>query len=535
MKFLYQNFSIYNRNELIKKLDLKENVSTEILFDAAYRIWGEKLCSEINGDFAFAVYDGKKNKIFAARDPLGIKALYYVVVKGQCYFSDDIDELFELSGIKKEVSIKAMKSMLYQSAVDYEDTMYENIKRIPPGHYCKVIQGRVELHRYWFPEKIFINYSISINDATQKFKELFEKAIVSRIDNVDDTAFELSGGLDSSSIVSVMKKKFPQQAIETYSMYFGALKCDESSYISSVEEMYDFHTTNVNTSDLDYKKRYNFDFNYRMSPHWPVTLTFTMYFPMIEKMKKDGKRVIVTGQGGDHLLTGNCYVVADLLRRSRYRQALREFSHSIFTFGYYLKCTAISQMSTKEKEAIKKVLSVFSISKDTAKTGTITDMFSLKNIKSLSQRADIYALVSASQSTTMDGNVLHAIEKIYDVEFRHPFFDKELVEFVLSLPSEHKYSQGWIKVLLRIAMDGVLPEKVRSRSDKAEFLEVLIQQLEAMDMQQLLKNSYLAELSVFPQRGIDRLIKDFKNGNYKKIVFLWRVVNLEYWYHSIRK
>ncbi len=533
MKFNYSNLTLYDKREVLSKFPTANLIHTdEELIQIAYETWGEKLFNKINGDFAFSFYDEETDTLFAARDPLGVKALYYVLNDGQYYFSGSIDELFELSKIEKKANLNSMRTLLTLTAVEYEDTMYEGICRVPPGHYLKIIKGEESLIRYWYPEKIETDYAMTLDDASVKFRRLFERAIVSRVGDDGKTAYELSGGLDSSSVVSLLKNKYPEKKIDTYSMCFDGLQCDESEYIRSVEEKYDFKTTNIASASIDYKSKFDFQFNYKMNPHWPVTTTFTMIFPMVEQMHKNGKKIIITGQGGDHLLTGHCTVLGDLLKRREFRKVSKEVVSTTYSFKYIIGCALLPLVNQKTKNILKKICSPFLKAKSVSEKEKLEDLFQLENMTSILKRSDINALVSAAQSTIMDGNALHALENIYNVEFRHPFYDKDLVEFVLSLPPEYLYSQGWIKMLLRYSMEDILPDKIRSRRDKAEFSEVLRQQLEAIDFNTLLENSNLVSLGLIEQKEIDNLIEQFHNEDNKELLHLWSIVNLEYWYQK---
>lgn len=529
LKFKYKNLSIYNRDELLIELQLEKSSSNEELVLKGYEVWRETFFNKINGDFAFAIYDEDKDLIIAARDALGIKALYYVVNNGQYYFSNDIDELFRLSGLEKKPNINSMRTLLEQKAVDYEDTMYENIKRVPLGHYLKFEKDKHSLNRYWFPEKIDIDYNISLNEAAKKFKALFAKSILARVDDAKETVYELSGGLDSSSIVSLLKNQYPEQKTDTFSMSFEGLNCDESPYIEAIEEKYNFQTKRINVEKLDYTHKYNFDFNYSMSPHWPITTTFTMSLPMMEAMKKNGKKVIITGQGGDHLLTGNCYILADLFQRAKFKKIWKELMYVHYGHIHSLtSCVVLPLLDKNQKKIIKRLLSPFI--KSFKKENNLQDIFELKEMTSASKKVDIHILISAAQSTLMDGNLFHAAESTYDLEFRHPFFDKKLVEFILTLPTEYKYSRSWIKVLLRYAMEDVLPEKIRLRNTKAEFSEILIQQLNAFDLRKLFENSSLVSLDLVKENEINNLLNEFEHKKYNNLSLIWRIVNLEYWY-----
>ena len=116
------------------------------------------------------------------------------------------------------------------------------------------------------------------------------------------------------------------------------------------------------------------------------------------------------------------------------------------------------------------------------------------------------------------------------MEYRHPFFDLELVEFALSLPPEMKYKAGIIKWIWRRAMDGILPEKIKNRTDKAEFSEVLIQQIDAIDLSELLDDPYIVKLGLIEQSLIDEERKAYEEKTVTYIVFLWAIINMEYWY-----
>ena len=104
----------------------------------------------------------------------------------------------------------------------------------------------------------------------------------------------------------------------------------------------------------------------------------------------------------------------------------------------------------------------------------------------------------------MDGNLFHCAEEHFGIEYRHPYFDLELVEFALSLPPEMKYKQRTIKWILRKAMNGILPDKIRDRKDKAEFSEVITQQIDAINLGVLLDEPYIVQLGLLEQSLIDQ-------------------------------
>ncbi len=178
------------------------------------------------------------------------------------------------------------------------------------------------------------------------------------------------------------------------------------------------------------------------------------------------------------------------------------------------------------------MVKLFSRSEGEYEVLKMVDLFQLEQIDANLKRTAIGALTSPAQSTMMDGSALHSLERLYGVEFRHPFYDKALVEFVLSLPPEFIYSQGWIKMLLRYAMKDILPDAIRSRRDKADFYEVLQQQLQAINVSTLLEKENLVSLGLIEQKELERMVQDYEEGNTQHLLSLWTAVNIEYWYQQ---
>lgn len=507
-------------------------LSTEDTILEKYEKYDTEIVNMLRGDFSFALYDQKKNIIFAARDPLGTKSLYYTKTESKYHFSFTINDLLSLSEVKKIPNLKSMATMLECQAVNNFETMYENIYRLPPGYSMtiNIDSGNKTIERYWHPEKIEIDNDISEDEASRKVYELFYKAIYSRIDDLDETAFELSGGLDSSSVVAILTQKENASSISSYSMEFDNLDCDESKYIDAILSKSPLNHQIFRTANINYKDKYSLNYLYTLSPDWPIVTTFAMSIPMVEQMVADGKKIILTGQGGDHLFTGTPYVMNSLLRRGKFislAKELRYYKHPLRVFRDYALRPFLSSNSI---EIIKKLLGK-----------KPTDPFELRdcnylaadftsNIKDPARKLDLDLLTWAMHTTMMDSNIFHCMEKQFGVEYRHPFFDRDLVELVLSLPPEMKYKNRKIKWIWREAMKGILLEKVRQRTDKAEFSEIIMRQIDAIDLDELLDDPCIVKLKLISREKIDRYIKSYKKRSKKYTIALWSAINVEYWY-----
>jgi asparagine synthase (glutamine-hydrolysing) len=155
-------------------------------------------------------------------------------------------------------------------------------------------------------------------------------------------------------------------------------------------------------------------------------------------------------------------------------------------------------------------------------------------IKNPVRKETLDAITMAHFTTVMDGNIFHCAERHFGIEYRHPFFDRELVEFALSLPPEMKYRNRTIKRILRRAMEGVLPEKIRQRRDKAEFSEIISQQIDAVDLDELLGDPHILRLGLLNREDIDECLEGYRSGKPLWVSRLWAMINVEYWYRHSR-
>ena len=467
---------------------------------------------------------------YAKRDPLGIKPLYYTKSEGLYHFSVNINQLLSLPHVLKQPNLHAMRTMMQGFAVDYEETMYEGIYRVPPGHSITIKNGKKKVERYWFPEKIKINYDISEEEAIETLNAVLEEAVAKSVTALSQTAFELSGGLDSSSVVSVLAQKEDPSKIDSYSMDFGALKCDESTYVDTMLETYQVNHQKIVVDKLDYKEKYSLKNLYEISPHWPISLTFAMLLPMLEQMKIDGKKVVVSGQGGDHLFTGSPYVLYDLLLRRKFGEFYKELNSYKRPWAAFKSYIIRPMLGEKNTERIKKLMGKKRKEKGFWDSCDIVDLSDKLCLKNPVLKNGLDMVTTAYHSTVMDGNLFHCAQEHFGIEYRHPFFDKVLVEFALSLPAEMKYRNRTIKRILRKAMKGILPEKIRLRKDKAEFSEIIRQQIDAIDVEVLLNEPNIVRLGLITQEDVLLCKKRYEDGEAGYVSYFWVMINVEYWY-----
>ncbi len=522
----------------------KEYRQFEVLFchdttriSEAYRQFGKSCLDHLPCEESFVIIDHEKKYVFAARDIIGITPLYYTIAEGKVYLETDMGRLFTKSALAPEPDMQTMHQIVHYQAIAYERTMYRGVFRVPPGHYMKILaNGTYKIERYWKPEEIEQNEALDEEEAVETFQKLFDDAIFSRIDNIDRTGFELSGGLDSSSVVSWVKQRYPKKRIKAFSMSFQSLKeCDEIQYAQAVKNKYDIDLYCAQTDKMDYKTEYSLKKNYDMHPYWPIFITYTMGFSIVEQVCRNGLNTVLTGQGGDNILAGNPFILYDLFVTRQFKRLYQELRYVPQPHKKLIHYVLYPMIGEKNLNRLRNAVRTirrgsFTKKTDSCQVPKVEELYECYDGKSYAFKAELAGVLHSSLSVLLESSYYTVAEKYYGIRFRHPFFDRQLIEFALSLPMHMKYSAGFSKRLLRVAMKGILPEEIRQRDDKAQFTDVLKQQIDALDIRALFENAYLAKLGIMEQKSLDQYVQRYKSGEMRSVVYFWQLINLEYWY-----
>lgn len=527
-----------NRDQLISLLKITSQSSNADIILSAYEKWGKDCLQYLIGDFAFIISDLVKQEIFCARDRLGIKPFYYVLNDSYFAFSSDISTLFQLNTIEKQPDIDMMQSFLYYAQVTPDHTLFQEVRRLPAGHCLIIKNKKIEVLRYWNPEKIKINREISFQAASSQLKGLLETAVNTRLSSNGHVATELSGGLDSTSVTCLAAKNRKEFLKTIYSLRFGTYNCDEGVFINAVSDILKKKHISVNADNLDYKTKYNMNFVYEVQKDWPLMGASVHLFPLVETMNTNDTHIVLTGQGGDHILTGNLDILADYLKSFHWIKLYKALKYYHFSKAILKRNVILPfyrYLSDKQKRRIKKIFSFIRFYKPN-KVHLVSKKRPPDNVlcnpkeKSFAFCRDVSYVTDNLYLTWIDTNMYQALERKYGIEFRHPFLDSRLVEFMLSLPAEYKLNKGITKKILRTAMQEIIPDIVRLRNDKAEYSEILLDQIRAIDLEELLSNPMIVQLGIISAEEITNMIKKYQEGELKQIVFFWRTINLEYWY-----
>jgi asparagine synthase (glutamine-hydrolysing) len=462
------NGEIYNyielKDELIKKgYKFKSSSDTEVVL-AAYKEWGEDCVLKFNGMWAFVIWDRKNNKFFLSRDRVGIKPLFYY------YKNNDFIFCSEIKGVRTYLSnnLTLNEKQIYEYLIkgqinvgESDETIYNEIRQLMPGANLVLKDNKIKIRKYW-NLRIKINKS-AFNENIDRFKDLFRQSIKLMLRSDVEVGTCLSGGLDSSSIVSFASKEFNKR-FNTFSAVWPGFSIDESYFVRKLNEKYSCYS-NAFTPDLD--NVLNVFDNVIWHQEIPLSGSSIMaqWFVM-EKAKCKNIKVLLDGQGADEILSGYpLYLIPyinEMIFTLKWKELFRNF-HSLKQNKYPLKRI----IGIQKHKIYHKEKSVFPIRESLRKKYSFNTMYSRPHLcnflpeylKDQIEKTNLPVLLHFEDRNSMASSV----------ESRVPFLDHNLIEFAVNIPTEQKIKGARTKIILREAMKQYLPEEIYRRTDKIGF------------------------------------------------------------------
>ena len=549
---------IDNRDELIPTLNLngrpRETVPDSEIILAAYEKWGEKCPEKLLGDFSFAIWDKRNQKIYCARDPIGIKPFHYYFKDEKFRWSSEPKAIFEDKTISKEPNLPLICLYLLNRFDEREETLYKDVYRLPPSHFMALENGQIRKGQYW---DIDPNYTIRYKTDekyAEHFLELFKEAIRARLRSHGPVGAFLSGGLDSSSIVCTAQmiyreESFVNKGFQTFSKIFDRFPCDERIYINEVVNKW-----NIEANYILYETTLS-DMDFEQIQYFPDVGYFASLFSnasLLKKAQEKGIRVMLDGVGGDDLLAAGFDHLTDLLIQGKILKLMTQlrtdahfFSRSPYTLflNYCLKPILPKSLKTILKIVLKPsnrngIPSWINTSylKSSGVEGRLGRTENAKKFPTYSQQ-HIYNLLYNGWETNVVEDIEERFNAYFNITSRRPFFDRRLLEFTFALPEEQRFSLKWPKEVLRRAMGNILPENIRWRKDKADFSNTVDQELRCRQndkLKALFQKPFLAELGIVHLNELKQFLEKYQLGisNGVSLPTLEILVWLEIWCRS---
>jgi asparagine synthase (glutamine-hydrolysing) len=478
-----------NRDELLASLrdDLRGEDTDAAIVMAAYRRWGDRSFGKLLGDFALAIWDKRDHAIWLARDLVGTRTLYYHVDAQRVLWSSDLAALIDTAGMSLEIADEYVASLLAMGA-EPGLTPFVGIRPVRPAHVVRIAEdGLVSEHRFWSldPSKE-IRYS-SDTEYEDHFRSIFRAAVRDRLRSDRPVFAELSGGLDSSSIVCmahdiVGARDAHAPSLETVSYVFDdAPTADEKKWIAHVDEWRGFtgHLVYGNT------RQYLQPLHETLSGVLPTLAVISPAYPVAVRtiMRQHGGRVLLSGCGGDELLHSvnkPAPELADLAASRnihRLHARLKVWSRVVRRPYFTLLWNeAICPNLPATLQARLKTGAVAQIP-DWLDTGFVTRMRLRERMLEASSTVTACQTPSARIQILGFESALRAVasgtfQEPGGCDYSFPYLDRRLVEFLQAIPFDQKMRPGESRSIMRRALRPILPEAIVRRRGKGNPTEV---------------------------------------------------------------
>jgi asparagine synthase (glutamine-hydrolysing) len=530
---ILHNGEVYNYVEIRQKLEDKYRfmslTDTEVLL-YSYIEWGTGCLERLNGMFAFAIYDTEKNELFIARDRFGIKPLYYCIDDTSFVFASEIPAILSVLPEKNTINDAAIFDYLVFNRTDQNDeTFMREIKRLDHGHYM-VYSNNVVAIKKWYSLQERIGCPFT---GADDFRETFIDTVNLRLRSDVPVGVCLSGGLDSSSITSVMAKVLHKEDLQTFSAVYGdGIEGDESEYVNLLrEDVFKMHkiTPNENTLLDDIE-------SFIMCHGEPVPSTGPYAQYKVMELARGNVKVLLDGQGGDEILAGYHYFfgtyLRELLTQLRLIVFVRELvsycarHRSVYALQSLMFYSLPNALKTRARLTGRNCLNRDFFAQQSSNTHLPETLFDARTL----QQSLLYHFAYKLEHLLKweDRNSM-----FFSLESRVPFLDHRLVEKTLSLSSEKVIRNGMTKHILRQAMNGVIPETIRMRRDKVGFSTPEQQWFRTRKLrvyfEDILESDIFRKRPYFDHRQCLKLYKAHMQRHINISRDIWKWINLELW------
>ena len=545
------NGEIYNFRELADALraegaTFERDSDTEVLL-RAYQHWGAACVERLRGQFAFAVWDARRERLFLARDRFGEKPLYLCEHGGALYFASEIKALLALPRLPREIDLASVWDYLAWRYVPGPHTLIGGVRKLAPGTTATWQNGRVWEGRYWTspdrePRGVRPDFT---RDVIPAFLERLDEAV--RLQMVSDVPFGafLSGGLDSSVIVGLMSRHSPQ--VKTFSVGFAGDRSSELEHAALVAQRFctEHHAMVVSHREfMDHLPRLV------AMRDAPVSEPSDVAIYLLSREAAKSVKMVLTGEGADEILGGYRKHVAESLawmyrslpRRLR-RALLAPLASELPSRFRELKIAAASLACDDWRERYVRWFGALD-NRGRAELSRLRVQAREPRVDRPPFDADPEAsalrrILYFDQTSWLPDNLLERGDRMTmaaSIEARVPFLDHKFVEFVSTLPDHWRVDELRRKRVLRAAARAVLPREILMRR-KVGF-RVPINEWFAGGLRNYLLEHLCSRDSLtrgyYDPAVLDRIVDEHLSGAQAHDKLLWTLLTLEIWQRHYR-
>ena len=537
--WLVFNGEIYNYKELRAELceyPYRSQTDTEVIL-AAYERWGDRCVEHFIGMFAFAIWDARRHRLFCARDRLGIKPFHYAWHNGCFLFASEIKAILA-AGFPAGPDWSTWATYLTHGYYDHSpQTFFDGVRSLPPGHTLTVERGHVSIDCYWdLPALASEALVLDDDDAAFHLLELFEDAVRLRLRADVPVGINLSGGLDSASMMVAVDRLLKDAGeVHTFTASFADPEYDEQEFAGDVARHTHWvrHIQRMDASDV---------WELAEEAIWHEEAPFggvsTLSYHYLHRMALErGVKVLLEGQGVDEMLAGYAYFrphhYLDLLEQGRWMELRRE-----------LRTTPVDRSVSLDAVRRLRIGTPLQVYQDG--TAHLQPQSVPADVRHLAGRTPDFPQpfedrLSNSLYRDLRYTKLPRVLRMHDRlsmafsrELREPYLDHRVVEFLFRLPGSQKIRSGHSKYILRHAMAARLPDKVRLMekhgvvTPQREWLRTSLRP----QVQELISSRSFAQRNLFDVKAVESSYRRFCDGEGENSFFVWQWINTELWFRK---
>jgi asparagine synthase (glutamine-hydrolysing) len=552
------NGEIYNHPTLMPELQAsgvryRTHCDTETILHL-YEREGREMPKRLRGMFAFAIWDARSRELLLARDRFGVKPLYYVhTPDGALYFASEIKALLAAEAVRASLNLRAFPDYLANHGTNGEDTLFEGVKRLAPGHTLRWKNGAVAIDRFWslsFSPQSFDRRPDSV--LIDEYRERLRESVLLRLMADVPLGMFLSGGIDSASITAMMSTLVDEQ-IKTFSVAFAEREANELQYARLVASRYhtDHHEVVVTPEQF---------FGALPTLVWhedePIAHPSSVALNFVSRLAAERVKVVLTGEGSDETLAGY----------GRYRYTLWNMALGRMAEGLTgsigrgigskiverlpagsrwqarLRRTALSRPATLDDLYFDN----FAVFDRRAIRGLLSPTVR-ESLGDVDPYATAHALLGVTDAESLLNQLLYVDLFTYlhellmkqdqmsmaaSIESRVPFLDHPLVEFTATLPERLKLRGTTTKYILREAMRDHLPPEILSRSKMGFPVPIgrWFRERHRSVLDEYVLSERAESRDLFDPQYVRTLVSEHEAGLRDHTERIWALVNVEIWH-----
>jgi asparagine synthase (glutamine-hydrolysing) len=533
--WIVYNGEVYNYPELRKGLLPRHSFYTDTDTEVIIHLFeekGPKCLEELNGQFAFAIWNSKAHELFLARDRLGVRPLHHAMEKGVFIFASEIKSLFAFEAISREIDPVALDQIFTFWTTLAGRTAFRNIEELPPGHHLTVSLGRATLKKYWdipFAPPDGLNRQ-PVEDICGQVRGLIQDAVRIRLRSDVPVGSYVSGGLDSSAITAVAKNELDSR-LRTFGINFEDPSFDESEHQNRIVSFLETSHTTLEAT------------NARIGVHFPSVVRHcekpllrtapVPLFLLSGLVHQNGFKVVLSGEGADEIFGGYNIFLETKVRRFWARQPESKWRPLLVgrLYPYVFKSRGPKQLLQsffgkglaqvddpfyshrirwQNTGRIKMFLSDRVRAEAAAHdsmgelASSLPDSFPAWDALSKAQFLEMSIFLSNYLLSSQGDRVAMA----HSVEIRMPFLDHRIVEFMGRVPSVMKIQGLKEKWLLKQAFKGTLPDSTLERPKQPYRAPIHASLLNGKSemVEDVLSDTSLKEAGLFDEEMVGRLL-----------------------------